>query len=196
MAQLDDLHRRLLELDEREEDLRRERAAVMRAFVRVAGGVTEAAGLLELDPRAVVQLQRLDGLAMVIYRGAGTGSPVDADGRVYGETGQGRAVQRLADGRWWRVAKASQARIRLLIVVDRARVTRIWPVKDGGRWEPGDGGKYALPLGDKPLTAAEVAERYPDLGVTLGDERPMRQGLLREYIPIDGATAPDDSQAA
>jgi hypothetical protein len=30
------------------------------------------------------------------------------------------------------------------------------------------------------------AERYPNLGIALGAERPMRQGLLREYIPVDG----------
>jgi hypothetical protein len=65
------------------------------------------------------------------------------------------------------------------------------------RWErDATGEKVALPLGERPLTAQEVAERYPNLGLSLEDERPMRQGLLREYIPIDSDTTPDSGDAA
>ncbi|WP_329020933.1 hypothetical protein [Streptomyces sp. NBC_01601] len=187
MTVLNELHEQLDDIDRAEEDLHRRRALVLRAFVKEAGGLTEAAGLLELDPRIVVQRQRLEDLAMVIYRGAGTGT--DDDGRVYGETGQDTAAQRLADGRWWRVARASRSKIRLLIVVDRGQVRRIWPVKETGTWEEGADGKVALPLGECPLAQQELDTRYPTLGISLGDHRPMRRGLLREYVPIDGANA-------
>jgi hypothetical protein len=191
MATLEDLHQELREIHHQEEVLHRRRSLVVRAFVRAAGGLTEAAELLAMDPRTVVQLQRLGELAMVVYRGAGTAT--DADGRVYGETGQGDASQDqlLADGRWWRVAKASRKRIRLLIVVASGRVCRIWEVEPNREWDPdpGGGGKVALPLGPRPLAPQEVADRYPDLGVAVGDERRMRQGLLREYIPLDVAAS-------
>jgi hypothetical protein len=185
MTTLDELHEQLRELDRSEEALHARRALVLRAFVREAGGVTEAAALLRMDPRLVVQRQRLGDLAMLIYRGAGSGS--DDDGRAYGETGQDDATQRLADGRWWRVAKASRSKIRLLIVVDRGHVRRIWPVKEDAVWEENPDGKVALPLGERPMTAQEVEERYPALGIRLGDHRPMQRGKLREYIPVDGA---------
>jgi hypothetical protein len=48
VTQLDDLHSQLLELDGQEEEIRRQRAVMMR--VRPGGGgVTEAAGLLEVE---------------------------------------------------------------------------------------------------------------------------------------------------
>jgi hypothetical protein len=189
MATLEDLHQELREIHHQEEALHHRRSLVMRAFVRAAGGLTEAAELLAMDPRTIVQLQRLGELAMVVYRGVGTAT--DEDGRVFGETGEDDASegQRLADDRWWRVAKASQKRIRLLIVVGSGRVRRIWEVEQKPDWERGPGGKVALPLGPHPLTPQEVADRYPDLGVAVDDERRMRQGLLREYIPLDVAAA-------
>ncbi|TDD75061.1 hypothetical protein [Actinomadura rubrisoli] len=180
MALLDELHIRLRSLDDQEEGIRRERAAVLRAFVRAAGGVTEASGLLGMDPRTVVKLQRLDEIAMIVYRSGGTGT--DPEGRV-GER------QREADSRWWRVARASRPKIRLLVVVDRGIVRRIWPVMDTPRWDENEAGKVALPLGERPLTSEEVAEHYPDLGIAIGDERPIRKGLLREHVPVDGAQA-------
>jgi hypothetical protein len=187
---LDELHQQLTELDRAEEDLHHRRAQALRAFVKEAGGITEAAALLDTDPRVLVQRQRLGDLAMVIYRGAVTGT--DDDGRTYGETGLGDAAQRLADGRWWRVAKASRSKIRLLVVVDRGHVRRIWPVEEGGAWKEDSDGKVALPLASQPLTAEQVAERYPALGVNLGDHRPMQRGKLREYVPIDGISPGTD----
>jgi hypothetical protein len=184
---LDELQEQLTELDRAEEDLRHRRSLLLRAFVKEAGGLTEAAALLDQDPRVLVQQQRLGDLAMVIYRGAGTGT--DDDGRAYGETGQDDATQRLADGRWWRVAKGSRTKIRLLVVVDRGRVRRIWPVVEDAVWEEATDGKVALPLAVRPLTSQEVSDRYPALGLNLGDQRPMQRGKLREYIPIDGAEA-------
>jgi hypothetical protein len=194
MTALDELHKQLRELDRAEEGLHHRRALLLRSFVKEAGGLTEAAALLEMDPRVLVQRQRLEDLAMVIYRGAGTGT--DDDGRTHGETGRDDAAQRLADGRWWRVAKASRPKIRLLVVVDRGQVRRIWPVKESGTWEEGADGKVALPLGERPLTQQELDTRYPTLGISLGDHRPMRRGLLREYAPIDGTRIADGAVSA
>ena len=86
-----------------------------RSCGEVAG--EEAAGLLEMDPRTVVQIQRLDQIAMLVYPGPGRG--VDAKGRVYGETGEGDAseAQRRAGSEYWRIAEAMRPKIRLLIVV-------------------------------------------------------------------------------
>ncbi|MFE4264497.1 hypothetical protein [Streptomyces sp. NPDC056883] len=179
---LHELHEQLDELDREEAGLHQRRALLLRSFVKEAGGLTSAAALLELDPRVLVQRQRLEDLAMVIYRGVGTGT--DDDGRVYGETGLDDATQRLADGRWWRIAQVSRTRIRLLVVVDRGQVRRVWPVKAGGTWEVSADGKVALPLAEHPLTGQELAVRYPALGINLGDHRPMRRGLLREYVPV------------
>ncbi len=36
------------------------------------------------------------------------------------------------------------------------------------------------------LKPEEVRALYPDFGIAVGDQRPMRQGLLREYVPLDG----------
>ncbi|MFI6587449.1 hypothetical protein [Embleya sp. NPDC050493] len=186
MTRLDELRERLHALDAREEDVHQERARVLREYVREAGGLTDAAALLEMDPRTLVQLQRLGDLAMVVYRGPGAGG-TDDDGRAYGETGTGDAspTQQEADGAWWRVAKASRPKIRALVVVDRGVVVRVWPVDPTRAWLERDG-RVALPLGDRPLTADEIATRYPSLGIALGDERPMRRGLLREYVALDG----------
>jgi hypothetical protein len=100
----------------------------MRAFVAAAGGLTEAALRLKADPRSVVQMQRRDEVAFVIYRGPDP-SPV-IDGHVHGETGQGDASrgQRWADAHWWRISRAMRPQIRLLIVVVKGQVRRIWEV--------------------------------------------------------------------
>ncbi|MFJ8747370.1 hypothetical protein ACIRL2_49565 [Embleya sp. NPDC127516] len=186
MTRLDELREELRALDAREEDVHRQRARVLRDYVREAGGLTDAAALLQMNPRSLVQLQRLGDLAMVVYRGPGAGG-TDDDGRAYGETGTGNAstTQQEADGAWWRVAKASRPKIRALVVVDQGVVARVWPVDPSRVWRERDG-RVALPLGDRPLTAHEIATRYPGLGIMPGDERPMRRGLLREYVPLEG----------
>jgi hypothetical protein len=186
VTRLDDLQERLRELDEQEQAIHRERAMVMRAFVAAAGGLTEAAGKLQADPRTVVQIQDRREIALVIYRGPDP-SP-DIDGHIYGETGDpdGSPGQRWADAHWWRIAIARRPEIRLLIVVVQGEVRRIWPVMPAETWEEDATGKVALPLGERPLTPDEVRQRCPSLGIAVGDHRPARQGLMREYIPVDG----------
>lgn len=187
MARLNELRHQLSELDMQGALLRQRRAILTRAFVREAGGLVEAAALLKLDPRTVVNHQRLDDIAMVVYRNhAGR---VDDDDRAYGEVGPDLVAQRNADRCWWRVDKRQRQHIKLLIVIDRGECRRIWPVDPSGHWEPkGDSSTFvALPLGERPLTPDQVRTDFPELGITIGNERPMRQGLMREYIPIDGA---------
>ncbi|MGW1498877.1 hypothetical protein ACWCQW_09950 [Streptomyces mirabilis] len=186
MNSLLDLQARLHALDMKEEEIHQQRAAVMRAYVQAAGGLGEAAALLRLHPTTVVQIQRLGEIAMVIYRNEGGG--VDAEGRLFGETGGNDDTQRDADGPYWRVAKASRPKIRLLVIVVAGEVRRIWPVDPSDAWveQPGGSGKVALPLGEHPLKPEEVRALYPDFGIAVGDQRPMRQGLLREYVPLDG----------
>jgi hypothetical protein len=188
MTELENLQRRLRALDEQEEALHQERATVMREFVAAAGGLTEAAGKLKADPRTLVQLQRRDEVAFVVYRGPDP-SPV-IDGHVYGETGAGdaSAAQRWADAHWWRIAATMRPKIRLLIVVVKGRVRRIWEVMPAGDWEVDPlSGKVGLPLAERPLTPDEVGQGYPDLGISVDDERPARQGLMREYVPVRGS---------
>jgi hypothetical protein len=184
MTRLQELEARLRELDVSEEALHQERAAVMREFVGVAGGLTEAASRLQADPRTVAQLQQRDEVAFVIYRGPDP-SPV-IGGHVYGETGGGdySPDQRWADAHWWRIAKAMRPRIRLLVVVVRGEVRRIWEVMPGADWEEDTGGKSGIPLGERPLTPDEIRDRYPKFNLAVGDVRPARQGLMREYVPL------------
>jgi hypothetical protein len=181
VASLDELEEQLQVLDREEDRLGQRRAAVLRAYVRAAG-MNEAVKRLGIDPRTLVRLQRLDELAMVIYRG--DGAAYDDQGRPYGEVGDGDIeVQRRADSEWWRVAKTAQPKIKVLVVVVAGTVTRIWPVEARDQWDQ-EAGKVALPLGPTPLTPDEVARLYPELGLNYDDHRAMRRGLLREYLPL------------
>ncbi|MFF1733708.1 hypothetical protein [Streptomyces sp. NPDC058247] len=186
MNGIEELRQRLRALDVQEEDIARKRAELTRALVDAAGGLNPAAELLKLDPRTVSKRTRLDDIAMVVYRRGA--ELVDDDGRLYGETSHGDAAQRTADAQWWRVDKKQRPKVRLLVVVFRGEVRRIWRVLPDGQWRPkGDGSTFVeVPVEDQPLTAAEVREHYPRLGLNLGGARPMRQGLIREYLPVDG----------
>lgn len=179
MSTLEDLRKQLAEAEARH-------AWAMRAFVTEAGGVHAAAELLDRPPRDVARIAGARPLAMVIYRSLGAGG-VDVDGRRYGETGGDDAEQGLADGRWYHVHRSVRPRIVLLIIVLGGVVTRAWPVLPGAAWVRSEAGtKVGLPLEPHPLTAGKLRELYPDLGLDLGDDRPMRQGVLREYLPVDG----------
>ncbi|MGW0844204.1 hypothetical protein ACWD26_29515 [Streptomyces sp. NPDC002787] len=183
----------LRELDLEEESngrqLARRRARATRALIEGAGGVKAAAAILGLDPRTVSRRTRLDDIAIVIYRNT---AGVDVDGRPYGETGQSGAVQREADARWWRVDPKQRPKVKLLVVVFRGEVTRIWRVQPDKPWtpKPGDPHYVEIPVETTPLTAEEVAHHYPELGLNLGDSRPMRQGLIREDLPLSRPDEP------
>ena len=139
-----------------------------------------------MAPRSAVQDERQNDLAMLIYRGT-DGPSVDDKGRIFGETGESdaSAAQRRADSEFCRIAEAKRPRIKLLIVIVRGKVRRIWPVIPTDPWTEEDG-KVGLPLGKYPLTPEQVRSRYPALGIAVGDERPRQQGKMREYVPICG----------
>lgn len=194
MSSISELLQNLRALDVQEEAIARRRAKLTRAVVEEAGGVKAAAALLELDPRTVSRRTRLKDFAMVVYRNA-TGR-VDDDGRPFGETdGAGDGVQRTADAQWWRVDQQQRPKIKLLVVVFRGEVRRIWRVLPDRPWpSKGDGSTFVeVPVEDVPLTHEEVREHYPDLGLNLGDKRAMRQGLIREYLALD-STPQEEAQ--
>ena len=192
MGRIDELLQQLRALDVQEEVLTRRRARVTRSLVDEAGGVKAAAALLGQDPRTVSRRTRLDDVAMVVYRN--TAGRADGDGGHNGDVEQeDRRVHREADARWWRVDQQQRAKIKLLVVVSRGEVRRIWRVLSDRPWHPKDDGSayVEVPVEDTPLTADEVRMHYPDLGLNLGDPRPMRQGLIREYLPLD---SPNDRE--
>jgi hypothetical protein len=39
-----------------------------------------------------------------------------------------------------------------------------------------------------PLTALEIANQFPTLGISLGDQRPHVPGKIREYLPLPAPT--------
>ena len=127
-------------------------------------------------------------IAMLVYPGPGRG--VDAKGRVYGETGEGDAseAQRRAGSEYWRIAEAMRPKIRLLIVV-QGEVRRIGPVMPvdlvGGRR------KGCAAPGRAPADPRGGPYPLPGARHAVGGERPMRQGLMREYAPVDGTQGED-----
>ncbi|WP_434587602.1 hypothetical protein [Streptomyces sp. A5-4] len=178
-----DLLDRLRTIETRQKELREEQAAVIRAIVAKAGGVSQAASLLGLDPKTVRARERAAGMVMVVYRGTHT-AKIDADGRPYGETGQGEdsPAQRDADRMWFTVAKGKRPLLRAVAYVADGRVTRVREI-EGGAWQENPEGKVALPLG-RPLSPDALAARFPAFPLNIGAPRPMVRGKIREYIAL------------
>ena len=120
---------------------------------------------------------------LVVYRNTRPGK-IDRDtNRRYGETGQDEVVQLEADRKWWNVAPARQPRLTGVVYVVDGTVTRIRAVDPDGTWQRDDRGYADIPL-TKPLSDLEAAERFPALGIRLGDPRPHVRGKIREYLPL------------
>lgn len=180
---MQDLLNRLREIEKRQQELKEEHAEMMRAIVKAAGGVTEAAELLGLDPKTVRLRERgTEGVVMVVYRGPHT-EKIDADGRVYGETGEDEEseTQRDADRMWFTIAKDKWDILRAVAYVADGQVVRVREIVDGD-WNE-DSGKVALPVGP-PLSPTELAKKFPTLPFTIGSPRPMVRGKIREYIAL------------
>ncbi|MFI5867284.1 hypothetical protein [Streptomyces sp. NPDC051546] len=170
--------------EQQQEELRNVHAEFTRQLVRVAGGVQQAASILGRDPKTIRAQERAAGVVMVVYRGRHT-AKIDGDGRVYGETGHGEHSdsQLEADRKWFKISPARYGMLLAVVYVSDGIVVRVREILDG-RWEWDETGeKAALPL-SAPLTAAELAERFPNLPFALGDTRPMVRGKLREYISL------------
>jgi DNA invertase Pin-like site-specific DNA recombinase len=120
---------------------------------------------------------------LVVYRNTRPGK-VDPDtNRRYGETGQSEKVQLEADRKWWPVAPARQGRLKAIVYVVNGTVARIRAVDPDGTWQRDDRGYADVPL-TAPLTEVQAAERFPALGIRLGDLRPHVKGKIREYLPL------------
>ncbi|MFI5775364.1 hypothetical protein ACIA74_44730 [Streptomyces sp. NPDC051658] len=170
--------------EQQQQGLRNLHAEFTRQIVRKAGGVQEAAKILGIDPKTVRAHERAAGVVMVVYRGRHT-TKIDGDGRVYGETGHGEDSdnQLEADRKWFKISPGHQGTLLAVVYISDGTVVRVREVQDGSwEWDT-DGKKAALPLG-APLTAEELAERFPTLPFTLGALHPMVRGKIREYISL------------
>jgi DNA invertase Pin-like site-specific DNA recombinase len=120
--------------------------------------------------------------ALVVYRN--TKPKLDADtNRRYGETGQSEAVQLEADRKWWNVAPTRRPRLKAVVFVVDATVTRIRAVDSEGPWHEDDRGYADIPL-TAPLDNGDVDKLLPSLPVRLGDHRPHQRGKIREYVAL------------
>jgi len=178
-----DLLDRLRTIESRQRVLRTEYATVVRAIVAKAGGVSQAATLLGLDPKTVRARERAAGVVMVVYRGGRT-AKAGPEGRRHGETGHGgdSRAQLDADRIGFSVARDKRALLRAVVYVVDGLVTRVREVQDGP-WHEDARGKVDLPLGP-PLTSADLARRLPTLPLAIGDRRPMVRGRIREHIAL------------
>lgn len=69
----------------------------------------------------------------------------------------------------------------MMVYVVDGIVKRIRPIEpDLDAWKR-HGSKWEIPVGDPILGPTEIAERFPTLGLSLGDELPAQRGKLREH---------------
>ncbi|MEU5417808.1 hypothetical protein [Streptomyces sp. NPDC020667] len=185
MYSIEELVELLRKNEEEQQGLRNVHAEFTRRLVEKAGGVERAAEILGVDVKTVRARERAAGLALVLYRGSNT-RKVDADGRVYGETGQGEdsPEQLEADRKWFTISDSYEDLLRLVVYVSDGMIVRVREVQRDRRWEPRDeDAKVALPL-SAPLTQEDLKEKYPALPFALGGPRPMVRGKIREYVSL------------
>jgi hypothetical protein len=120
---------------------------------------------------------------LVIYRNTRPGK-IDLDNRRYGETGRGGQTQLDADRKWWNVAPDRRPHLKGMVIVVNGTVTRIYGVDPNGTWEPDDRDYVSIPLTGPVKDNLQVAEKFPTLGIRLGDHRPHVRGKIREYLPL------------
>lgn len=124
--------------------------------------------------------------AMVVWRSGRIGQQ-DADGRTYGETGQGEEVQSEADRMWWSIADWRISRLRALVFVVNGEVARVREVLGVDEELTSDSGKRAL-LVSPPLESELIQDRLPGLPARIGDKQPATPGKIREYLGYEGPT--------
>jgi DNA invertase Pin-like site-specific DNA recombinase len=123
-------------------------------------------------------------LALVAYRGK-SGGGIDEDGRYYGETGLGEPTQLEADCKYWPLNETKKPFLKAFVVVAKGVVTRVRLVDpDPNGWKrdpkrPKGTPYWEIPM-SAPLTAEQIAEHLPTLGLQLGDAVPHQRGKLRE----------------
>jgi DNA invertase Pin-like site-specific DNA recombinase len=120
---------------------------------------------------------------LVVYRNTRPGK-VDRDtNRRYGETGASETVQLDADRKWWPIHPTRRPHLKGIVYVVDGTIARIRGIDPNGRWHDDDRGYADIPV-TQPLTAVEIAERFPTLGLHLGGQRPHVRGKLRELLPL------------
>ncbi|WP_323178732.1 helix-turn-helix domain-containing protein [Streptomyces sp. NBC_01381] len=120
----------------------------------------------------------------VVYRSGKT--KTDADGRTYDETGQGDLSKEQfdADSKYWPLADHKRPHAKAMVYVVDGIVKRIRPIKpDLDAWKR-HGNKWEIPVGDPILDPAEIAEKFPTLDLSVGDELPAQRGKLREHLAL------------
>lgn len=121
---------------------------------------------------------------LVVYRNTRT-RKVDADtNRRYGETGASERAQLEADRKWWNIGATRRPRLKAIVYVADGTVVRVRPVEpDLAKWDYDDRGYADVPV-TAPLTDLQIAQRFPTLGIQLGDHRPHIKGKIREYVSL------------
>ncbi|MGW2426771.1 recombinase family protein [Streptomyces sp. NPDC001709] len=120
--------------------------------------------------------------AYVVYR---SGKPkTRPDGSTMGETGQGEhsPAQYDADRQLFPLADHKRPYVKAMVYVVDGTVKRIRAIDPKGDWVP-HGGDWEIPV-TAPLTPGEIAERFPTLGFSLGDELPAQRGKLRQHLAL------------
>jgi DNA invertase Pin-like site-specific DNA recombinase len=122
--------------------------------------------------------------ALVVYRNTRTRKIDAGTNRRYGETGASEKYQLEADRKWFPVAPSRWPRLKVIVYIVDGLVARVRAVDpDLSKWDTDDRGYADVPV-TKPLTALEIAQQFPTLGISLGDQRPHVRGKIREYLPL------------
>ena len=117
---------------------------------------------------------------LVVYRNTKT-TKIDSSNRRYGETGGTEKVQREADSKWWPIAPARRPHVKGIVYVADGTVVRIRGIHPDRDWHEDDRGYADAPV-TRPLTDAQITQRFRTLDLTVGDHRPHVRGKIREYV--------------
>lgn len=84
-----------------------------------------------------------------------------------------------------RITRDRQARLRAVVYVVDGRVERVRAVDPDAEWAPvpGEARSSFAPVSE-PLSAKEIDELVPGLGLHPGDEHPALAKKWREYVPV------------